>query len=98
MMIIMWMAQRHPPLWIVHTSSCPASSAWAVGTADDDANICEAAETYNVALIAIAMTTTITTITMVTIVTIVTMEAYRAEANANPVAVIRRKSTRCGQW
>ena len=47
--------------------SCPASSAWAVvGTADDDANICEAAETYNVALIAMAMTTTIIMVTMKT--------------------------------
>jgi hypothetical protein len=47
----------------------------------------KAAETYNVALIAMAMTTTIT---------MVTMKADRAEANANPVAVIRRKSTHSG--
>jgi hypothetical protein len=38
----------------------------------------------SVALIAVAMTTTFT---------MVTMKADRAEANANPVAVIRRKST-----
>jgi hypothetical protein len=40
----------------------------------------------SVALIAMAMTTTIT---------MITMKADRAEANANPVAVIRRKSTLC---